>query len=165
MNGYSYSPATGEYIETITLRESPLEPGTYLVPAFCTTTALPEVTVGHAACWNGAAWVLVEDHRGEAGYINGAAFVVTDLGDYPEGWSTTPPAPDPNAAILAQIADLEALQTPRLLREAMLNKECLVNKPGCCIHGLSPSAAVDAIDAELDTLRGQLVTQVYYQKP
>ena len=123
MNGYSYSPATGEYIETITLRESPLEPGVSLVPAFCTTTALPEVPAGHVACWNGAAWVLVEDHRGEASYINGVASVVTDLGAYPEGWSTTPPAPDPNAAIDAQILALEATVTQRRLREAALTDE------------------------------------------
>lgn len=121
MNGYNYSPVTGEYTETIVLRESPLEPGIYLVPAFCTTTA-PEAQTGHVACWNGSAWVFVEDHRGEAGYINGAAFVVTHLGAYPEGWSTTPPAPAPNVAIDAQIAALEASVTQRRLREAALTE-------------------------------------------
>lgn len=122
MNGYSYSPVTGEYIETITLRESPLEAGVHLVPARCTTTAPPESQAGFAVCWAGEAWVLVEDHRGEAGYVNGAAFVMVDLGAYPEGWSTAPPAPDPNAAIDAQILALEATVTQRRLREAALTE-------------------------------------------
>jgi hypothetical protein len=121
MNGYNYSPLTGEYIDSVELRESPLEAGVFLVPANCTATALPEVPAGHAACWNGTAWALLEDHRGEAGYINGVASVVTDLGAYPEGWSTTPPAPDPNAAIDAQILALEATVTQRRLREANLS--------------------------------------------
>jgi hypothetical protein len=163
MNGYNYSPLTGEYASSVELRESPLEAGIFLVPACCTTTALPEVPAGHVACWNGSAWALVEDHRGEAGYVNGAAFEVVDLGPYPEGWSTEPPQPDPNAAILAQIAVLEALQTPRLVREAMKKKACVVNKPGTIIHGLSPDDAMDALDEALEALRAQLVGDVYYQ--
>ena len=69
----------------------------------------------------------------------------------------------PNAAILAQIAVLEALQTPRLLREAMKKKACVVNKPGTIIHGLSPDDAMDALDEALEALRAQLVGDVYYQ--
>jgi len=122
MNGYNYSPETGEYTETIVLRESPLEPGVSLVPAHCTTTAPPVAQAGFAACWAGGGWTLVEDHRGEAGYINGAASVVTDLGAYPTGWSSTPPAPAPNAAIDAQILALEATVTQRRLREAALTE-------------------------------------------
>ena len=143
MNGYSYSPATGEYVEAITLRESPLEPGVSLVPAFCTTTALPEVPTGYAACWNGSAWVLVDDHRGEAGYINGAASVVTDLGAYPEGWSTMPPAPAPNAAIDAQIQALENTVTQRRLREAALTE--------------AGKAWLADVDAQIAALRAQRV--------
>ena len=73
------------------------------------------------------------------------------------------PAPNPDAAILAQIAALEALQTPRLLREAMKKKACVVNKPGTIIHGLAPDDAVDAIDTALDALRAQLTVGAYYQ--
>jgi len=123
MNGYNYNPATGEYIETIILRESPLEPGIFLVPAHCTATAAPDAPAGFAACWNGSAWELVEDHRGEAGYVNGAAFVIDGFGAYPEGWSAAPPEPDPNTGIDAQILALEALQTPRRIREAALTDE------------------------------------------
>jgi hypothetical protein len=68
-----------------------------------------------------------------------------------------------DAAILAQIADLEALQTPRLVREAQKKKACTINKPGCVIDGMSPEDAMDAIDAAADALRAQLVNPVYYQ--
>ena len=122
MNGYNYSPVTGEYIGTVGLLESPLEAGVFLVPALCTKTA-PGVQAGHAARWNGSAWELVEDHRGEAGYVNGAAFVIDGFGAYPDGWSATPPAPDPNAGIDAQILALEATVTQRRLREAALTEE------------------------------------------
>ena len=77
---------------------------------------------------------------------------------------TTPPALDPNADIDAQILALEALQTPRLLREALKKKSCTVNKPGTIIHGLSPEDAIDAIDDALTALRAQLVGEVYYQE-
>lgn len=74
-------------------------------------------------------------------------------------------APNPDTAILAQIAELEAMQTPRLLREAMLGKECVVLKPGCCINGMSPAVAVAHLDENLDILRAQLAGELYYQTP
>jgi hypothetical protein len=76
-------------------------------------------------------------------------------------WET--PSPDPDEDILAQLAELEAMQTPRLLREAMMGLTCTVNKPGCCIHGLTPSEALAAIGAQADALRAQLSHAVYYQ--
>lgn len=143
MHGYNYNPVTGEYIDRVALCESPLEPGVFLVPAYCTTTALPEVPAGHAACWNGSAWALVEDHRGEVGYVNGEAFEVVDLGAYPEGWSTEPPLPDPNAAIDAQIRALEAPVTNRRLREATLTE--------------AGKAWLADVDAQIAALRAQRV--------
>lgn len=122
MNGYNYNSGTGEFSGVETLAESPLEPGIHLVPASCTLIAPPDVVVGFTYCWNGEAWVQVEDHRGETGYINGVEFVISSLGAYPDGWSTTPPAPDPNAAIDAQIIALEATATPRRIREAALTE-------------------------------------------
>jgi hypothetical protein len=67
------------------------------------------------------------------------------------------------AGLLAQIADLESLQTPRLLREALKKKSCTVNKPGTIIHGLSPKDAVDTLDEAIDALRAQIVGGVHYQ--
>jgi hypothetical protein len=121
MNGYSYSPVTGEYVSAVVLRQSPLEPGVYLVPAHCTTTAPPEPLPGLAACWTGEGWTLVEDHRGEVLWDEaGQGVTIAELGPVPDGLSSTPPESDPNAAVDAQILALEALQTPRRLREAAL---------------------------------------------
>jgi hypothetical protein len=122
MNGYNYSPVTGEYLGSVELRESPLEPGVPLVPACCATIAPPEAQQGFAACWTGDCWELVADHRGEAGSINGAAFVISGLGAHPDGWSATPPAPEPNEALDAQILALEATVTQRRLREAAITE-------------------------------------------
>lgn len=69
------------------------------------------------------------------------------------------------AGIRAQIAELEAMMTPRLIREAMMGKTCTVNKPGCCIDGLTPAAALETIDTRVAELRSQLAEAVYYQAP
>jgi len=143
MKIFRYATVSGEFAGDSTAAESPLESGVFLVPAFHTAVEPPEVSSGYAAFWNGSAWALVEDHRGETGYINGTAFVVTDLGAYPEGWSTTPPAPDPNKAIDAQIAALEATVTQRRLREAALTE--------------TGKAWLADLDAQIAALRAQRV--------
>lgn len=68
-----------------------------------------------------------------------------------------------DAAILAQLDALEALQTPRLVCEAILNTDCTVSKPGCCIDGMTPLAALAEIAAQKAALRAQLTGSVYYQ--
>ena len=72
-------------------------------------------------------------------------------------------APSAEHQLLTQIAELEAMMTPRLIREAMMDKACTVNKPGCCIDGLTPAAALETIDANVAALRAQLSEAVYYQ--
>ncbi|MBP5856268.1 DUF4376 domain-containing protein [Marivibrio halodurans] len=78
----------------------PLELGRYLVPAGAVDEPPPgEVPAGHVARWTGAAWTVVEDHRGETVYDaeTGAATTVTDLGLLPAGASQTPPLPTAEA--------------------------------------------------------------------
>lgn len=101
----------------------------------------------------------------------GSCALVADVVDEAEiGWlwqpggRMAPAAPDPDKALLAQISSLEAMQTPRLVREAMMNKTCTVEKPGCCIDGLTPVQALEAIDTRAAELREQLSTTQYYQK-
>lgn len=36
-------------------------------------------------------WALVEDHRGESGYVNGEYVTIDGLGPLPEGWTLEPP--------------------------------------------------------------------------
>lgn len=57
------------------------------------TTIEPVMKAGYAPVWNGKAWKQVEDHRREEGYVNGEHTVIKELGPYPAGWSTEPPAP------------------------------------------------------------------------
>lgn len=107
----------------------------------------------------------------DPGVAAGACALVVDVEDGVEiGWAWTPagcapPAgPHPDEALLAEIAELEAMQTPRLLREAMMNKNCTVTKPGCCIDGMTPAQALEAIEDRVAELRGQLSAVQYYQK-
>lgn len=41
-------------------------------------------------------FVLVEDHRGQEGWVNGEQTRITEVGPLPEGWSDTPPMPPDN---------------------------------------------------------------------
>lgn len=38
-----------------------------------------------------------------------------------------------------------------------MGKTCTVNKPGCCIHGLTPNQAIEAIDTQVAALRSRVV--------
>jgi hypothetical protein len=51
----------------------------------------PEFLDGYLPVWSGSAWSQIEDHRGKIGYVDGKYKRITELGPYPEGWSTTAP--------------------------------------------------------------------------
>lgn len=65
---YAFAPTTGEYIGPDVAFESPLEPGHFLDPANTTRIAPPAAQEGKARVWNGSAWSLVPDHRGQVWY-------------------------------------------------------------------------------------------------
>lgn len=93
MQIYTYSPLTGEYMGTDEARESPLEPGAYLVPANATAVAPPDAQAGYALVWDGSAWQVVEDHRRETVYATatGEARTISEIGPLPDGVTTTAP--------------------------------------------------------------------------
>lgn len=123
MKVHHYDSVTGEYLESVDAQESPLEPGVFLVPAYATQQAPPAAIAGHVWCWRENAWNAVEDHRGERLWdASGAEVTVRGLGPLPEGLSASPPEPDPNAGLDAQILALEATVTQRRLREAALTE-------------------------------------------
>lgn len=76
----------------------------------------------------------------------------------PEG-CVAPPVPviNPNAALFAQIAALEALQTSRLVRESLLKKQPPISDPASPLNGKTPAEAIAYIDAQIEALRAQLV--------
>lgn len=50
--------ANGIYVGKALAYESPLEPGTFLIPAGCVAKAPPTAPKGKVQQWNGASWVL-----------------------------------------------------------------------------------------------------------
>lgn len=82
----------------------------YVLPANGYLDA-PVIADGCVAKRVGGAWVDVENHVGEKGYINGVPTEIKEYGSLPEGWSITPPAPtleDQFAAIEAKYAGKQA---------------------------------------------------------
>ncbi len=53
---YHYHPVTGEFLGTGQPQPSPKEPGAWLFPAHCTTTAPPDEQAGHVRGWDGSQW-------------------------------------------------------------------------------------------------------------
>lgn len=90
----------GEYLESdkpVYARESPLEPGVFLIPANATAVAPPEAVAGKARIFDGAAWTLAEDHRGETVWRKADALAVTVdwIGAVGEGYTALEPCAYP----------------------------------------------------------------------
>lgn len=60
MNIYHYDATTSVYLSTTTAFEDPLNAGTYIVPAYATTTVVPTIPSGKQAVFNssGGTWEL-----------------------------------------------------------------------------------------------------------
>jgi len=91
MQTYGFDSNTKEFTGVSTADRSPLEPGVYLYPAHTTTAPPPKTGKNEAAVWGGDDWQVVDDWRGEAGWVNGEWFTVKDLGPLPDGWGAAPP--------------------------------------------------------------------------
>jgi hypothetical protein len=124
---YHFDRETGEYLCSGVARVDPLEK-LPVVPAHSTSAAPPAVREGEAAVWvDDGWWTIVEDHRGESGYLDGEPITVSDLGPLPDGWSDTPPAPAPPTADEVREerdrrlreGDKRVLQLARQVREAV----------------------------------------------
>lgn len=89
---YFYDRETGELCGAQPARESPLEPGVFLVPAFATLTPPPALKKGFARCFRDGAWVYVEDHRSQQLYrtTNGEPCKIDCPGPIPDGMTETP---------------------------------------------------------------------------
>lgn len=60
------------------------------------TRAIPSEKAGYVPRWTGSVWEQVENNKGREGYLNGQPYTVEDYGPLPEGFSETPPEPDPS---------------------------------------------------------------------
>lgn len=98
---HNYDPGSGVWVSSQEARESPLEPGVYLIPAHATDAAPPLAAPGQVAVFDPAArvWSLAEDHRGETWYgPDGHPTVLDMVGPIPAGLieqPLTPPTPAP----------------------------------------------------------------------
>lgn len=79
-----------------------------LLPHNATYVAPPEAPDAHVAWWDGAAWALAEDHRGQQGYLDGQPHTITALGPLPAGWSDEPSPPSLAEAQAARRAEIAA---------------------------------------------------------
>lgn len=107
MNAHNFDRYTGEYLGATPMRESPLEPGEYLLPAHATPIAPPQAQAGYARCFLDGAWAQVPDFRGQVRFTAGGLEVqIVDLGPLPAELLEASPLPtlaEAKAAKLAQI--------------------------------------------------------------
>lgn len=66
----------------------------------------PIIAKGCVALRVSGAWVDVENHVGEKGFVNGVPTEIKDYGPLPEGWSATPPPPE--------LADVQAAKRQQI---------------------------------------------------
>ena len=91
----------------------PANPGSF-PPDNASRTEPPEPGEGEWPAWGGQGWILVEDHRGKKGWVDGSPYEVKDFGPLPDGWTDEQPPPTPEqqreaqrAAILAALDELD----------------------------------------------------------
>lgn len=113
----------GVFVNSSDARVSPLEPGTYLIPARATTIPPMIPVAGKARVFTAGAWTRVTDARGRYYNQDRQEVYITDLGvELPAGW-TVEPRPRTQAeieAIAAQEAreaDIEAAQSDAGLKQ------------------------------------------------
>lgn len=115
---YHYDPDTGVALGTSFADPNPMEEGAFLLPAFATRLAPPEVVSGEAARWDGEGWVIVSDHRGRRYWLaDGSVHTITDLGEeLPEGALDAPPPPPLEDQIASALAMVDAAAEAARLR-------------------------------------------------
>lgn len=86
MNIYIFDCFTGKHIETSVAGESPLEPGTFLIPVNATSAPLPELKTNEAAIINAArdGWDVIVDYVGTDYWLtDGSYHTIMELGVIP----------------------------------------------------------------------------------
>lgn len=93
---YHYNPATKEYIGPEQAKKSPLD-DMWLVPAYATMVEPPVVSGNEVAVWEGEAWEVKEDHRGNVVYdkITAQPSVIDKIGPIPDSHTESIPCPYP----------------------------------------------------------------------
>lgn len=80
MNVYQ-TDQDGYFVGEVEARESPLDPGAFLIPAGCVTAAPPATAANEAAQFVDGAWVVQPDFRGEVYWLaDGTRHEIAELG-------------------------------------------------------------------------------------
>ena len=93
---YHFDALTGELSGTTPARANPKQEGAWLLPAFATFTAPPEVAEHEAAVYAEGAWTIVPDWRGYTYWLaDRSKHKITELGEAPppEALEECPPPP------------------------------------------------------------------------
>lgn len=141
---HTYDTRTREYLKTVDWTP----PNEWVaLPSDATTLQPPAQREGFARVLNlaGDVWEHVEDHRGEAGYVEGQPHTVRDLGPLPAGWSDTPPELTPEELLDKQLAAIEAKY------EAVFGRLRAAMAVAMLADGPSMDAKVTALRAEWST--------------
>lgn len=120
---YSFSPQTKEYcgetkpdIDMAALARDEL---VFLQPAFTTEVVPPVVPRGSVALWNGTAWDITADYRGQVWWSGEVPVTITDFSDpAAAGLTADPVRPEPpprdeladrRSAIMAALQEVTAI--------------------------------------------------------
>lgn len=99
----------GLFVGSLEARESPLEPGVYLIPAGCVEVEPPAPTEYQVAIWSDGAWKLVVDRRGETWFADYEPVTIDFIGDPAErGYRSTLPIPSQDELRAVKIAAITA---------------------------------------------------------
>lgn len=93
---YAYDARTGAYVGTTEAHPDPLNADRLLEPMPATSVAPPDVAAGQAAVWDGMAWSVEADHRGEVWFKGSQPYTIEALGDpTTNGFTAAPVYPPP----------------------------------------------------------------------
>lgn len=96
---YNYSSLTGEYIGTNEAKESPREPGIFLMPANAVGVAPMTVAENEVAVWDSTKWIKQADYRDKVYYdkTTKEKHEIKEIGIAPDAdWTDVAPT-DPDA--------------------------------------------------------------------
>jgi hypothetical protein len=86
--------------------EAMANPGS-LPPKNAIRTA-PAFAEGKWPVFENGGWTLIDDRRGQEGYLNGQPYKIEKLGPVPDGWTDTPPPPTAEEIKARKTADIQA---------------------------------------------------------
>ena len=133
-----------EYCTTDPLESARQGHDVYVLPANGYIDA-PVIAKGCVARRVNGAWVDVENHVGEKGFVNGVPTEIKDYGPLPDGWSATPPAPTLAAVQASKRAEINAGFDAALAASLTMPS---VNTPPSTIEIIVGAAGLSAVDPD-----------------